>query len=69
MRHYTKLIRPYLIWSLLIVIIPLVLIVLYSLTTGGNVLVNIKFTFDNFAKIGEVTRYPFVWSSVISWLM
>lgn len=53
MRHYTKLIRPYLIWSLLIVIIPLVLIILYSVTTGGNELVNIKFTGDNFKKIGE----------------
>ena len=53
MRHYTKLIRPYLIWSLLIVIIPLVLIILYSVTTGGNELVNIKFTADNFKKIGE----------------
>ena len=53
MRHYTKLIRPYLIWSLLIVIVPLVLIVLYSFTTGGNELVNIKFTTENFSRIGE----------------
>ena len=53
MRHYTKLIRPYLIWSLLIVIVPLVLIVLYSFTTGGNELINIKFTTENFSRIGE----------------
>lgn len=53
MKHYTKLIRPYLIWSLLIVLVPLFLIVLYSITTGGNELVNIQFTLDNFKKIGE----------------
>jgi len=40
-------------WSLLILIIPLLLIVLYSFTTGGNELVNIKFTVDNFKRIGE----------------
>lgn len=53
MRHFTKLIRPYLIWSILIVLVPLILIVLYSFTEGGNELVNIKFTLENFKKIGE----------------
>ena len=33
--------------------VPLLLIILYSITTGGNNLVNIKFTLDNFKKIGE----------------
>ena len=41
------------IWSLLILIVPLLLIVLYSFTSGGNELVNIKFTLDNFKRIGE----------------
>ena len=53
MKHYTRLIRPYLIWSIVIVIVPFILIVLYSFTTGGNELVNIQFTIDNFKKIGE----------------
>lgn len=53
MRHFTKLIRPYLIWSILIILVPLILIVLYSFTEGGNELVNIKFTLENFKKIGE----------------
>ncbi len=53
MKHYTKLIRPYLIWSIVIICVPFLLIVLYSLTTGGNDLVNIRFTLDNFKKIGE----------------
>lgn len=53
MRHFSKLIRPYLIWSILIIMVPLILIVLYSFTQGGNELVNIKFTLENFKKIGE----------------
>ena len=53
MKHYTKLIRPYLIWSLVIIIVPLILIILYSVTTGGNELVNIQFSLDSFKKIGE----------------
>ncbi len=53
MKHFSKLIRPYLIWSIIIVILPLLLIVLYAFTTGGNHLVNIQFTLENFKKIGE----------------
>ena len=57
MRHFTKLIRPYLVWSVVMIIVPLFLIVLYSITTGGNDLVNIQFTFDNFKKL----QSPFIW--------
>lgn len=53
MRHFTKMIRPYLVWSIVIIIVPLLLIVLYSITTGGNDLVNIQFTLENFKKIAE----------------
>lgn len=53
MKHFTKLIRPYLVWSVVMVIVPLLLIVLYSITTGGNDLVNIQFTLGNFKKIAE----------------
>ncbi len=53
MKYFVKLVRPYLIWSIVIVIIPLLLIVLYSVTTGGNDLINIQFTLDNFKKMAE----------------
>lgn len=72
MKHFTKLTRPYLIWSIAIVILPLILIVLYAFTTGGNHLVNIQFTLENFKRIGEpiyleVLRKSFVlgFSSVL----
>jgi spermidine/putrescine transport system permease protein len=53
MKHYIKLVRPYLVWSIIIIILPLLLTVLYAFTTGGNDLVNIQFTLDNFKKIAE----------------
>ena len=53
MRQFKNLVRPYLIWSFILIVVPLLLIVLYSVTTGGNSLVNIQFTGENFKKIFE----------------
>ncbi len=53
MKHFTKLVRPYIIWAVVIILLPLLLIVLYSVTTGGNDLVNIQFTLDNFRRMTE----------------
>lgn len=53
MKYFRNLVKPYIIWSFLMIVVPLLLIVLYSVTTGGNSLVNIQFTLDNFGKIAE----------------
>lgn len=53
MKQFKNLVKPYIIWSFVMIVVPLLLIVLYSITTGGNSLVNIQFTFENFAKIAE----------------
>lgn len=53
MKHFVKLVRPYIIWGLVMIILPLLLILLYSVTTGGNDLVNIQFTLDNFKRMTE----------------
>ncbi len=53
MRQFKNLVKPYILWSFLLIIVPLLLIVLYAVTTGGNSLVNIRFTLENFKKIGE----------------
>lgn len=55
MKHYKNLVRPYIIWSAVLIVIPLLLIVLYSVTTGGNTLVNIEFSLESFAKIIDPT--------------
>lgn len=53
MKSFRKLVRPYILWSLVLIVVPLILIVLYAVTTGGNRLVNIQFTLENFKKIIE----------------
>lgn len=53
MKHFVKLIRPYMVWAVVMIIVPLLLIMLYSVTTGGNDLVNIQFTLDNFKRMTE----------------
>ena len=42
MKHFIKLVRPYIVWGIVMIILPLLLILLYSVTTGGNDLVNIQ---------------------------
>lgn len=53
MKYFKNLVKPYIVWSMVMIVVPLLLIVLYSITTGGNNLVNIQFTLENFAKIAE----------------
>lgn len=51
MHYYKGMVKPYIIWSFLLIALPLLLIVLYSITTGDNSLLTIHFTIDNFRKI------------------
>ncbi len=53
MRHYKGLVKPYVIWSFLLIALPLLLIVLYSFTTGDNSLITIHFTLEHFRKIAD----------------
>ena len=53
MHHYKGLVKPYVLWSFLLIVLPLALILLYSITTGDNSLITIHFTLDNFRKIQE----------------
>ena len=52
--HLIKgLVKPYVLWSFLLIVLPLALILLYSITTGDNSLITIHFTLDNFRKISD----------------
>ena len=50
MGHYKNLIKPYVFWSFLLIVVPLLLIVLYSVTAGDNSVLTIHFTLDNFRE-------------------
>ena len=51
MKHFKKMIIPYIIWAVIIDLLPLLLILLYSVTKGGNELLNIQVTFENFKRM------------------
>ena len=53
MGHYKNLIKLYVFWSFLLIVVPLLLIVLYSVTAGDNSVLTIHFTLDNFKKISD----------------
>ncbi len=55
MKEYRHLVKPYLIWAIAIVCIPLILIVLYAFTKEGNEVLTFSFTWENFAKFAEAT--------------
>ena len=53
MSHYKGFIKPYIVWSFLLIVLPLLMIVLYSITTDDNSLLTIHFTLRNFRKISD----------------
>ena len=46
-----NLVKPYMIWSMILIILPLVMIALYSVVTKDDSLLSFNFTLDNFIKI------------------
>ena len=55
MKQFKRLIIPYFIWAIVILVIPLFLIALYAFTTEGNEVMTLSFTWGNFAKFLETT--------------
>ncbi len=50
MRVFANLVKPYIVWMSLFIVIPMLLIVLYAFTTHGNSVMAFQFTLDNFGK-------------------
>ena len=50
MKKFSQLALPYVVWSILMLFVPMVLIAFYSITTSGNTIVNFTFTFEYFVK-------------------
>ena len=55
MKKFKHLIKPYVIWASVIIVIPLLLIALYAFTEEGNEVLTLSFTMENFAKFLEST--------------
>lgn len=50
MSTFRNLVKPYMLWMGIFIIIPMLLIVFYAFTTKGNDVITVKFTMDNFLK-------------------
>lgn len=50
MKRLSQLTIPYIVWLILMVAIPMVLIAFYSMIDGGNGIVDVRFTFDNYKQ-------------------
>ncbi len=50
MKSFRRMAYPYLIWSAVFIVLPMLLIIVYAFTKEGNSVINIQFTLDNFAK-------------------
>jgi len=50
MKGFANLVRPYVVWIAIGIVIPMLLIVLYAFTKHGNSVMAFQFTVDNFVK-------------------
>lgn len=53
MKYYKKFIIPYVVWACAIILIPLFMIFVYAITKGGNEVLTVQFTLENFARLFE----------------
>ena len=53
MKYFKNLVRPYMVWSVIVILVPIFMIFLYAVTNSGNSLINIQFTLENFEKFTE----------------
>jgi fatty acid-binding protein DegV len=51
MKQYRNLIKPYLVWAFVVIVIPLILIALYAFTEDGNEVLTFSFTLENFDNL------------------
>lgn len=50
MRNFRQLSIPYIVWAVLMLFLPMLLILLYSLMSQGNSIVSFQLTFNNYIK-------------------
>lgn len=48
MKKFSTMAYPYIVWSAILIVLPMLMIVFYAFTTQGNQVVQLKLTLDNF---------------------
>lgn len=55
MKQFRRLVLPYVIWGIFLIVLPLLMIAFYAVTKDGNSVMTWYFTGENFAKFLEAT--------------
>ena len=66
MKRFSQLAIPYVVWVILMILLPMLLILFYAFTTQGNEIINFTFTFDHFIRF--FTDHDFLlilWRSLV----
>lgn len=66
MKRFSLLAIPYIAWAILILVLPMLLIFLYSLTDKGNSIISFSLTFDHYIKFFTDRDFQLIlWRSII----
>lgn len=66
MKRFSQLAWPYIVWSALILLLPMLLIALYSVTDQGNSIINFSLTFEHYKKFFTDPDFLLVlWRSIV----
>ncbi|MDO4940888.1 MAG: ABC transporter permease [Erysipelotrichaceae bacterium] len=50
MKSFKRLIYPYMVWALILIVIPMLIMIFYAFTTEGNDLIQVKVSLNNFIR-------------------
>ncbi len=65
MKSFSKLVYPYIVWMMVMIIAPMLMIVLYAFTVKGNSVLTFQFTIGNFLRFFQDAIFPSVlWRSL-----
>jgi spermidine/putrescine transport system permease protein len=58
MKSFSKMSYPYLVWAIIMIVVPMLMIVLYAFTVQGNDVLTFQFTLGNFARFFQDSVFP-----------
>lgn len=65
MKTFSKMVIPYLVWAVVIILVPMFMIFLYAFTKEGNSTLTLQFTLENFTRFFSDPVFPTVlWRSL-----
>ena len=66
MKKFSQLAFPYIVWAVLMLVFPMVLIALYSVTDQGNTILSFTFTLEHYAKFFTDPAFLLIlWRSIV----